>query len=248
MYIVSRPMPLSDVRSQALAKEEEDIASFPPGYLRFLQRFGEGTYRGWMNINLPDNEVLIPFAEYDLWEHDSDSPITQQQIGQCISIGTTVDGDFLAVHPQTSQLLWLPRHAEHVKAISLQAREQEEEGMYALVLDEIYLQVYGSNQEGAVYYEPWTGSQSHLFLRLPPGNDQLSLPELAGMCREAFSPDLSVENQYTCYLFYRQLGGYVRFNYANKQEVAIMYEQDEQQAFVVMEQWLLSKGCKTVSV
>ncbi|MEC0090834.1 hypothetical protein [Paenibacillus macquariensis] len=243
MYIVSRPKPLSDDRNQALV--EEDATSFPPGYLRFLRRFGAGTYRGWMNICLPDTEVLKPFAEYDLWEHDADSPIMQQQISQCVAIGTTVDGDFLAVHPQTAQLLWLPRHAERLKVLSLQAREQEDEGMYAMVLDEIYRQVYGSSQEGAVYYEPWSGSQSHLFLRLPPGQDQLSLPELAGMCRAAFPPDLSVENIYACHLFYRQLGGYVRFNYANKQEVAVMYEQDAQQSFAVMEQWLLSKGCET---
>lgn len=141
MYIVSRPKPLSDDQNQALAKE--DAAVYPPGYLRFLRRFGEGTYRGWLNVQLPDAEVLKPFAEYGLWEHDENSPITEQQIGECIVIGTTVDGDFLAVYPQTAGLLWLPRHAEHVKAIFLQAPEQEDEGMYALVLDEIYRQVYG---------------------------------------------------------------------------------------------------------
>ncbi|KKO53213.1 hypothetical protein [Paenibacillus sp. DMB20] len=245
MYIVSQPKPLSDSRNQALAKEND--ASFPPGYLRFLRRFGEGTYRGWMNVHLPDTEILKPFAEYGLWEHDEDSPITEQQIGQCVAIGTTVDGDFLAVHPQTSGFLWLPRHAEHIKALSLQAPEQEDEGMYALVLDEIYSQVYGSSQEGAVYYEPWTGTRSHLFFRLPPRKDQLSLPELAGMCRAAFPPDLSMETQYACFLFYRQLGGYIRLNYAYQQEVAVFYEPDAQQAFAVMKQWLLSKGCETIS-
>ncbi|RXZ83765.1 hypothetical protein EBB07_05115 [Paenibacillaceae bacterium] len=243
MYIVSRPKPVFDDRNQVLAKEDAASASFPPGYIRFLQRFGAGTYRGWMNVHLPDMEVLKPFAEYDLWEHDEDSPITQQQIGECVAIGTTVDGDFLAVHPQTAQLLWLPRHAEHLKALSLQAREQEDEELYTMVLDEIYGQVYGSVREEAVYYEPWSGSRSHRFLRLPPGQDQLSLPDLAGMCRADFPPDLSIETNYTGLLFFRELGGYVRFNYANKQEVAVMYEQDAQQAFVVMEQWLLSKGC-----
>ncbi|MCQ6561252.1 hypothetical protein [Paenibacillus mendelii] len=245
MYIVSQPKPPSEDRIQALTTI--DAISFPPGYLRFLRRFGEGTYRGWMNVQLPDTEVLKPFAEYDLWEHDADSPITQQQIGECIAIGTTVDGDFLAVHPQTAQLLWLPRHDEYLKAVSLQERTQEDDGMYAMVLDEIYRQVYGSDQEDAVYYEPWTGSRSHLFLRLPPGRNQLSLPELAGMCRAAYPPDLSVETPYTCHLFYRQLGGYVRLNYANQQEVAIVYEHDAQQAFDNMEQWLLSNGCEPYS-
>lgn len=244
MYIVSRPKPVFDSRNQALAKEND--ALFPPGYLQFLRRFGEGTYRGWMNVHLPDTEILKPFAEYGLWEHDEDSPITEQQIGECVAIGTTVDGDFLAIHPQTGGLIWLPRHAEHVKAISLQAGEQEDEGMYAKVLEEIYSQVYGSNQEGAVYYEPWTGTRSHLFLRLPP-RDKLSLPELAGMCQAAFPPDLSIETQYACFLFYQQLGGYIRFNYAYKQEVAVFYEEGAQQALAAMEQWLLSKGCETIS-
>ncbi|WP_217560636.1 hypothetical protein [Paenibacillus sp. GbtcB18] len=241
MYLVSRPKPLSDGINQALAIDE---AVFPPGYLRFLRSFGEGTYRGWMNVQLPDPEVLKPFAEYGLWEHDADSPITERQIAECVAVGTTVDGDFLAVHPQTAQLLWLPRHGERVTAIPLQTREREDEATYASVLDEIYRQVYGCGREGAVYYEPWTGSRSHFFLRLPPGQEGFSLVDLAGMCRAAFSPDLSVETEYSCFLFYQAWGGYVRFNYANGQEVAVMYEQDEIQAVDVIKQWLVSKGCE----
>ncbi|MFC7677461.1 hypothetical protein [Paenibacillus sp. GCM10028914] len=245
MYIVSRPKPLSEGQHQVLTKEDASI--YPPGYQRFLQRFGEGTYRGWINVQLPDSEVLRPFAGYGLWECDAESPITERQIGECIAIGTTVDGDYLAVHPQTAGLLWLPRHSEHIKAISLQAWEQKDDGGYALVMDEIYRQVYGSSPKEVVYYEPWTGTRSHLFLRLEPGQGQLSLPELAGACQVDFPPDLFIENPYTCFLFYRQLGGYVRLNYAYQQEVAIFYEQDAGQAFAVLEQWLLSKGCKTIS-
>ncbi|GED67117.1 hypothetical protein BRE01_08190 [Brevibacillus reuszeri] len=242
MYMVSQPKALSDDQNKKLAQEE--VTAYPPGYLLFLQRFGEGNYRGWMNVHLPDTEVLKPFAEYDLWEHDADSPITQEQIGQCVAIGATVDGDFLAVHPPTAQLLWLPRHEEYVRAILLQEREQNDEELFAWVLDEIYHQVYRTSQQEAVYFEPWTDSGKHVFLRLPPGQDQLSLQELAGMCRVSLPPDLSIENEYTCRMFYRHFGGYVRFNYANGQEVAIKYEQDEQQAFAAIEQWLLSKGCE----
>ncbi|MFS0841062.1 hypothetical protein [Paenibacillus sp. 1P03SA] len=256
MYLVSGPKPLPDGIDRRIAKEE--AACFPPGYLRFLRSFGEGTYSGWMNVQRPDPEVLKPFAEYGLWEHDADSPITERQIGECVAIGTTVDGDFLAVHPPTARLIWLPRHAEQVTAISLQTRQQEEEGTYASVLDEIYRQVYGRVRERAAYYEPWTGTGSHLFLRLPPGPDQLSLPDLSGLCRAAFPPDLSglcraafppdlsVETDYSCHLFYQTLGGYVRFNYANKQEVAVMYEQDasSQETFAAIRQWLVSKGCE----
>ncbi|RKN86247.1 hypothetical protein [Paenibacillus ginsengarvi] len=245
MYIVSRQIRLSEAQNQTLANQ--DAAIYPPGYFRFLRQFGQGTYRGWMNVQLPDPEVLQPFAEYGLWEFDDDSPIQEQQIGECIAIGTTVDGDFLAVHPGTEGLLWLPRHAECIKAISPQAREREDDGTYALVLDDLYREVYGRSQEEGVYYEPWTGTRSHLFLRLPPGQNQLSLPELAGACQADFPPDFIIETPYACLLFYRQLGGYVRLNYAYQQEVAVFYEQDAQPFMFVIKQWLLSKGCATIS-
>ncbi|GKU77216.1 hypothetical protein [Paenibacillus sp. L3-i20] len=245
MYIVSRQQPLSEDQNRVLAKE--DAAVFPPDYLRFLRQYGQGTYRGWINVQLPDAEVLRPFAEYGLWEHDEDSPITEQQIGECIVIATTVDGDFLAVHPEKTGLLWLPRHADQIKAISLEAPGQDGEGSYALVLDKVYEQVYGCSRQEAVYYEPWTDTRNYLFLRLPPGQDQPSLPELAGVCQVDFPPDLTIETSFACFLFYQQLGGYVRFNYAYQQEVAVFYEQDAQQAFAVMEQWLLSKGCEAIS-
>lgn len=245
MYLVSQPKPLTVNQNQLL--EREYVISFPPGYVQFLRRFGEGTYSGWMNVHLPDSEVLKPFVEYELWEHDENSPITAQQIGECIAVGTTVDGDFLAVHPEVEQLLWLPRHSDYVMALTLQMQEQDDDGLYVTILDDIYRQAYGCAQETPMYFEPWSGSRSHLFLRLPPGKNELSLPVLANMCQEEFTPDLSIETEYTCYLFYQSLGGYVRFNYANQQEVAVMYEQEGQQVFDDMEQWLLMKGCERYS-
>lgn len=244
MYLVSQPKPLSENVRQARAIEGGALP-LPPGYLRFVQRFGAGTYRGWINVYWPDTEVLKPFVEYDLWEHDTNSPIAQQQIGECVAVGTTVNGDFLAVHPETDRLLWLPRHSEHITALSFspQAGEREDETTYADLLDNIYSQMYEGSQEGERYYEPWSETRRHLFLRLPPARAGLSLLELAGLCREAFLPDLTFENEYTCKLFYRQLGGYIRFNYANQQEVAIIYEQDAEQTFSVVKQWLVAQGC-----
>ncbi|NQX46512.1 hypothetical protein HQN87_14310 [Paenibacillus tritici] len=244
MYIVSEPSGLSERQQQRLTAENPAV--YPPGYVLFLQQFGEGTYRGWMNVQLPDPDVLQPFAEYELWEHDEDSPITEQQIGECIAIGTTVDGDFLAVHHGVDGLLWLPRHAERIQAIPPEVWEQKEGGTYISLLDEIYRQMYGRSQEESVYYEPWTGTRNHLFLRLPPGTGQLTLPGLAAMCRAEFPPNLCIENPYTCLLFYRQLGGYIRLNLANQQEVAVFYEQSAEPVFTLMQQWLVSKGCERI--
>lgn len=245
MYIVSEPVGLSEAHSQQL--EAENTGLYPQAYLQFLQQYGEGTYRGWMNVQLPDPEVLRPFAEFGLWEHDADSPITEQQIGECTAIGTTVDGDFLAVHPGVDGLLWLPRHAERIQAIPLPAGEQEEEGSYALILDGIYRQMYGQSQKESVYYEPWTGTRQHLFLRMPPGEGKPTLIELAAQCRVDHPPDLVIENPYVCYLFYRELSGYIRLNLANGQEAAVFYEQAAGQVSARMKEWLLSKGCELVS-
>lgn len=239
IYLVSPSKPLSAAQSQVLTGQM--AACWPPGYHQFIRHFGEGTYRGWMNVHMPDAEVLKPFVEYDLWEHDADSPITQAQIAECIAIGSTVDGDFLAVHPQSHQLIWLPRHEEKVRAIVLAAAAPEDETVYARMMDEIYRRIYGSEMSGAVYYEPWTGSSQHLFLRLPPG--PLSLPELAGRCREAYPPDLRMDNEYKGLLFYQKIGGYVRFNYAFGQEVAIKYEEDAVAFFSSLKEWLISQGC-----
>ncbi|MEK4046023.1 hypothetical protein NSU18_20525 [Paenibacillus sp. FSL H8-0048] len=245
MYIVSEPKRLSEHHRQQL--EAENTVLYPPAYLQFLQQYGEGTYRGWMNVQAPDPEVLRPFAGYGLWEHDQDSPITEQQIGECTAIGTTVDGDFLAVHPGVNGLLWLPRHAEQIQAIPLPAGEEEEAVGYALILDGIYRRMYGRSQEESVYYEPWTGTREHIFLRMPPGAGQLTLTELADLYRADHPPDLFIANPYVCYLFYRELGGYIRLNLAGGQEVAIFYEQTAGQVFAKTKAWLLSKGCELYS-
>ena len=50
--------------------------------------------------------------------------------------------------------------------------------------------------------------------------DQPSLPELAGMCQASFPGSVRGKRIYMR-LFYRELGGYVRFNYAYQQEVAV---------------------------
>ncbi|WP_340026484.1 hypothetical protein MHI24_15495 [Paenibacillus sp. FSL K6-1096] len=241
MYIVSEPVGLSEVHRQQL--EAENTGLYPQTYLQFLQQYGEGTYRGWMNVQLPDPEVLRPFAGYGLWEHDDDSPITEQQIGECTAIGTTVDGDFLAVYPGVDGLLWLPRHAEQIQVIPLPPGGQEE-GSYALILDGIYRKMYGREQEESAYYEPWTGTRQHFFLRMPPRQGRVNLTELAAMCRDEFPPDLFIENPYICCLFYRELGGYIRLNLANGQEVAVFFEQAAGQVSARMKEWLLSKGCE----
>lgn len=240
MYIVSQLKGIAHTSNHF----KQDEIFYPAGYQRFLEHYGAGTYRGWIDVYPPDAEVLKPFAQYDLWEHDEDSPISQEQIGQCIAIGTSVDGDFLAVYPGLNELLWLPRHGDRVTALSPGAEKREESAHYAMLLDELYRQVYGRDPEDAAYYETWSETRNHLFLRLPPGENQLSLQELSAMCSAVFQPDLKIENQYGCRLFYRELGGYIRFNYANRKEVALFYENSAVELFDSISQWLAANGCQ----
>ncbi|MHA7965419.1 hypothetical protein ACX93W_14895 [Paenibacillus sp. CAU 1782] len=240
MYIVSRPKGL--LHTPNLFKQEGIF--YPAGYQQFLEQNGAGTFRGWMDVYPPDGEVLKPFAQYDLWEHDEDSPISQEQIQQCIAIGTSVDGDFLAVYLGSNQLLWLPRHGERITAFHPVAENVEDTADYALLLDELYFQIYGARPMEVAYYEPWSETRNHFFLRLPPGDDRPSLQELSAMCGAVFPPDLKIENEYGCRLFHRELGGYIRFNYANRQEVALFYENSALELFETISQWLISKGCQ----
>lgn len=243
MYISNHVNPLSKEEIAAIPQSIRSV--FPPGYIAFLLQYGAGTYRGWFHIQKPDDEALKPFAEYGLWEHDEDSPITQSQIGECISIGTSTDGDFLAVHPETGRLLWLPRHAEAISGVELPSME-EADLPYIELLDGLYRQVYGKAPEEAAYFEPWTETRDHLFLRLPPAENHMAIEELAARCRQAYPPDFVAESTYSCRLFYRRLGGCIRFNYANRQEVALFFEQSESghSGKFVLEQWLTQNGCR----
>ncbi|MFK0523060.1 SMI1/KNR4 family protein [Paenibacillus illinoisensis] len=113
MYVVSHT--LKPVSAEELGYFEQQYSvSLPASYRQWLEQYGEGTYSGWMNIQRPDQEVLKPFAEYDFWMHTEDTPVSLDQLKECISLGSSVDGDFLAIHPEIDGLLWLPRHDEQI--------------------------------------------------------------------------------------------------------------------------------------
>ena len=86
MYIVSRR--LKPVFMQELQRVEQDHAvRLPAAYQSWLQQYGEGTYSGWLNIQRPDPEVLIPFADYGLWEHTEETVISQSQLQEVSALG-----------------------------------------------------------------------------------------------------------------------------------------------------------------
>lgn len=237
MYIVSNNrIPVSDTELDDIQRETG--LRFPPSYRSFLTRYGQGTYGGWVNVTSPDPDVLQPFAEYDFWLHDEDSPITQEQIKECVSIGTSIDGDFLAVHPQTDGILWLPRHDE---IITLKPCGED---LFTNTLDRIYLDAYKQASTAPPYFEPWNDTRLHAFFRFVPLEGGLPMTELASLCKARFQPDLVVEDEYSCKIFLQALGGYLRFNYAIGTEIAAFYEKDRSKQYEDMASFLQQHGCK----
>lgn len=239
MYIVSpngSPIPAEKLHQL----EQEQQLTLPEAYVRFLVLHGPGTYRGWFNIEVPDPGVLKPFAEEEFWEHDAASPITQQQIAECVSIGTTIDGDFLAVHPAVKGIIWLPRHSE---IIELYAEGAIEHADYTEFLNQIYGEKLAKEAAVPAYFEPWTQTRQHQFFHFAPDKAGYELPELARQCKESFEPDLQIENAYTCLLFLQGLGGYIRFNYAYRLEVAIFYEEGQEPLLQQITAFLKNHNC-----
>ncbi|WP_338539954.1 SMI1/KNR4 family protein [Paenibacillus tundrae] len=221
MYIVSQAM--KPVSAEELNHfEEQHNISLPSSYRRWLEQYGEGTYTGWMNIQRPDQDVLAPFVEYDFWIHTEETPISQRQLQECVSIGSSVDGDFLAVHPQVEGLLWLPRHDEHITLWACEGDGAE----ISELLDRIYCGYYQQDKPLTPhYFEPWNELRHHTFYHLEDGEQGKSLLELAQCCKKEFKWDAVVENEHRCILFMASIGGYLRFNYAYGREVAMFYEE-----------------------
>ncbi|GGD53601.1 SMI1/KNR4 family protein [Paenibacillus nasutitermitis] len=215
MYIVSEnrlPVPATELKRF----QSKHNIKLPMSYCRFLSEYGQGTYRGVMNIVQPDVQILVPFAEHELWDHEGDSPLTQSQIAECVAIGTSIDGDFIAVHRNVEGLLWLPRHGTDISV------KQVDKASWAEVLDGILEEEYTANNSETGYFEPWNNERKHVFLKFNEYGK--SMKELARLFREEFEMDFQFENEYTCQLFLARLHGYVRFNYAYNTEIAVIYE------------------------
>jgi len=210
--------------------------TLPPPYVAFLTRYGPGTYCGLLIIEMPDPQLLQSYTDYELWTHDDNCPITAQQLGECVVIGSSIDGDFLAIHPQVEGLMWLPRHSEIITTKTLDVQVPFTETLGHILQDE-----FGRMEPFPRYFEPVSQDKTATFLLFSPldtaeaynpanPSDQAlnfapaSLQALAQRFKQHFSSNLWIENEHICMAFLQTLGGYVRFNYAYGREVAIIYE------------------------
>ncbi|MEI7024403.1 SMI1/KNR4 family protein [Paenibacillus sp. y28] len=217
--------------------EQRSGVRLPEAYRRFLTTYGEGTYRGVLNITRPDTGVLGEFAEYEFWEHDEKSPISREQIEQCVVVGTSIDGDFLAVSSEADGLLWLPRHSDRISLDQVHELE-----LFQAFLNRKIAEVYESSPAEPAYFEPWHGQTQHAFFLLD--KYRFTLPELAPLVKAQFGADLYISDEYSAQIFLQSLGGYLRLNYANGVEVAVFYEQGRETLFQQIADFLENHGCR----
>lgn len=212
MYLTSKKLNRIE-KNQLDQFQKASGLPLPSAYREFLETFGIGTYGGALCISFPDTEVLKEFVSYGFWLHEN-APITQEELGECVVLGNSIDGDFLAIHPKVTGLILLPRHDEYIKVFPFKATA------FLTVLDEVFVHLYQDN--AIAYFEPANGGK-HKFMHLP----EKKLPDLAQRFKSAFSSDFLIENQFVCIVFLLPMGGYVRFNYAIGSEVAIFYDEEE---------------------
>jgi len=210
MYLASKQLNTVD-QSRLTVFQRQTGLTLPPTYCHFLETCGEGTYCGNLDIGFPDEVVLQTFASYDFWNHDN-APITKTQIGECISLGCSVDGDYLAIHADVDGLIMLPRGSDEISLFKFDKSD------FCSTLDAVFTCLYGEDP-GDTYFEP--SNPDEKFVRLRSFGD---LHSLARSFKSAFAYDFLIEDEkYTCQVFILDLGGSVRFNLAGGLEVVIRY-------------------------
>ena len=88
------------------------------------------------------------------------------------------------------------------------------------------------------YYVPSNDDKTSQFFHLPSKH----LHDLACKVMTEFSYDYLVEDQWTCKVFIFEIGGYLRFNYANELEVALFWDKKPDLADTVAA-FLIGHGC-----
>ncbi|MDE6364537.1 MAG: hypothetical protein K2L86_09825, partial [Lachnospiraceae bacterium] len=112
MYFTSTQLKLySD--QELLPSEYQGRLKLPQPYCDFMKTYGVGTYSGVICIDSPDFHVLDNYSAYDFWQHEN-APITREQIEECAVIGNSIDGDYIAIHPNLDGYILLPRHSDTI--------------------------------------------------------------------------------------------------------------------------------------
>ncbi|MCM1551582.1 MAG: SMI1/KNR4 family protein [Butyrivibrio sp.] len=226
MYCTSMQFRLLN-ESELVSLERRGRIKFPKPYRDFMKTYGVGTYGGAICISAPDFDILQDSEECGFWQYEG-APITQEQFSECVVIGNSIDGDYIALHALIDGYILLPRGSDIIQLFPY-------DEAFICTINRIGNFLYEDSLED--YFEP-VGS-SYLFLRAAYGTPQI----LAERFQAAFGSDYLIENEYACEVFLIHMGGYVRFNLAYGFEVAVFYSDYGVECFERVKEFLHENGC-----
>ena len=222
MYCTSTQVKvLSD--SDFISFEQKGISKFPQPYVDFMKTYGT------ICIGAPDFDILKNFAEYHFWKF-KDAPISEEQFCECVVIGNSIDGDYIALHSQVEGYILFPRDSDVIKLFPY------DDESFICSINEIGKFLYDEDLEN--YFEP-VGTKS-LFLHASGESTNALIEQF----KEMFKGDYLIENEYICDVFLRRMGGYVQFNLALKSEIAVFYSNYGVACFEKVKKFLTDNGCE----
>lgn len=227
MYYTSTQFKLLS-ESELVSLECEGKLKLPQPYREFMKTCGTGTCGGAIYINRPDFNLLKQYTEYDFWEFD-DSPIRQEQMQECVVIGNSIDGDYIAVHPDVDGYILFPRHSEQIELFP------GHDDDFFCTVEKIAFFLYEEYLEK--YFEP-AGSDS-VFLHYSGRN----IHNLIKRFKAVFQNDFLIENEDMCSVFFISMGGYVEFKLPTGYEVAVFYDNYGLGFFEKIKKFLNENGC-----
>lgn len=214
--------------SELVSLECEGQRKLPQPYREFMKTCGIGTYGGAIYINRPDFNLLKQYTEYDFWEFDN-SPIRREQMQECVVIGNSMDGDYIAVHPDIEGYILFPRHSDRIE------RFPDHDDNFICTVEKIGYFLYEEHLEK--YFEP-VGSDS-IFLHYSGRN----VHDLIKRVKAAFQNDFLIENEDMCSVFFISMGGYVAFKFSTGYEVAVFYSNYGLEFYERIKKFLNENGC-----
>jgi hypothetical protein len=180
----------------------------PPDYSAFLREYGPGTYTGEVNIDYPDQAVILTtFGDYrDLWTLND--AFNEADLMHAVQLATTTDGDILCVAPnRAEQVFVLPRHSEQV-----------------IVYPSFWDAVDSLTSSEGLYFDP-VFEAVYEQISLAKDNQLVDINLLHRSFQEQFKTDFLVNATTQPKYFFQSFGGWVSFDLVYRNTITIKYQQ-----------------------
>ncbi len=172
---------------------------------------GYGAYCGLIAISSPEKFPDENNEVYDWWEFDN-APINKEQLSECVVLGLSIDGDYIAIHQSIDGYILIPRQDVVIKGF--QSIKDDFRGS----LREVSNSLYGEMDVNLEYYQTICDGYLRVFYKVK------ELKMLAEEFKNKFNYDFIVgDHENSWEVFIRDLGGSVRFNLAYGGEIVIGY-------------------------